>query len=153
MSTSASSTPNRPRSLRSQFVWLAKRAYTHVQSKPTTSAGLGMDSDFMVYKVLPLWNVVEECRPDRPGAAGCHQDPFQWVNEACADKAASVLGNERIRFNHQTFPALGCLYAGQYFQRYYDAAEAKRWLDIADACFKMQQKAFKAMRTAMATSG
>ncbi|MFQ6096968.1 MAG: PQQ-binding-like beta-propeller repeat protein, partial [Armatimonadota bacterium] len=61
-----------------------------------------------------------------------------------APKARSVVGNERVRFNHQTFPALGLLFAGEYFDKYYHAVEAKSWLDIADAAFKMQAKAFKA---------
>jgi len=127
------------------FVALVDLAYEHYQSKPDTYGGpWGMDSDFTVYRVLPAWDVVEECPAvtdeDRLRVT---QILARWVSEDCAPKAQSVRGNERVRFNHQTFPALGLLYAGTYFQKYYRSVEAEEWLETADACFQMQAKAFK----------
>jgi len=127
------------------FVWLIKRAYEHYLTKPGTYGGpWGMDSDFRVYAVLPAWDVVEECPAltddERLEVA---RILFQWVSEACAPKAQGTVGSERVRHNHQTFPALGLLYAGEYFLKYYQAGEGKAWLDIADAAFTMQSKAFK----------
>lgn len=127
------------------FVALVDLAYEHYQSKPDTYGGpWGMDSDFTVYRVLPAWDVVEEC------PAVTDEDRLRvtrilarWVSEDCAPKAQSVRGNERVRFNHQTFPALGLLFAGTYFQKYYRAVEAEEWLETADACFQMQARAFK----------
>ncbi len=127
------------------FVWLIKRAYEHYLTKPDTYGGpWGMDSDFRVYRVIAAWDVVEEC-PALTDEERLETTKilFQWVTEACAPKAQGVVGNERVRFNHQTFPALGLLYAGEYFSKYYQAGEAERWLEVADEAFKMQAKAFK----------
>jgi len=127
------------------FAWLARRAKEHYDSKPGTYGGpWGMDSDFQIHAVLPTWDQIEE------SPALSDEDRlevtkilFQWVSEVGPSAAQSVMGNERVRFNHQTFPALGLLFAGEYFHKYYGAMEANRWLDIADAAFQMQSKAFK----------
>jgi hypothetical protein len=68
---------------------------------------------------------------------------YEFASTACAPKAQGVMGNERVRFNHQTFPALGLFYAGEYFTRHYQLAEGALWTQIADACFQMQAKAWK----------
>jgi outer membrane protein assembly factor BamB len=127
------------------FVWLIKRAYEHYLTKPTTYGGpWGMDSDFTCYRVLPTWTVLEN-DPSLTDAERLEvaQILFRWTSEAVAPKAASTVGNERVRYNHQTFPALGCLFAGEYFHQYYQAHEGEVWLELADACFQMQQKSFK----------
>jgi hypothetical protein len=128
------------------FAWLVRRAKTHRDGNPTTYGGpWGMDSDFCVYRVLPMWDQVEESPAlsdaDRLDVA---KILFQWTSEVAPSKARGAMGNERVRFNHQTFPALGCMFAGEYFSKYYHAAEARGWLQIADGCFQMQAKAFKA---------
>ena len=43
-----------------------------------------------------------------------------------------------MAFNHQTFPALGALFAGLYFSKSYDVPEGKRWLETADSLFRAQ---------------
>ena len=121
------------------FAWLIRRAFSHYESKPTTYGGpWGMDSDFRIYQVIPGWDAVEECPvftdADRMEVT---RILFRWVTEV-GRKANSVIGNVRSRFNHQTFPALGVLVAGQYFDRYYKAAEGRAWLATADACFLPQ---------------
>lgn len=128
------------------FVWVIKRAYEHYLTKPSTYGGpWGMDSDFTCFRVLATWTVVENdpslTDQERLEVA---KILHRWVTEAVAPKAASAMGNERVRYNHQTFPALGCLFAGEYFQKYYQAYEGEHWLELADACFELQQKSFKA---------
>lgn len=128
------------------FAWLVRRAKTHRDSNPGTYGGpWGMDSDFVVYRALPMWDQVEES-PALTDADRLEitRILFQWTSEVAPAKARGAMGNERVRFNHQTFPALGCLFAGEYFGKYYHAAEARTWLQISDACFQMQAKAFKA---------
>ena len=49
----------------------------------------------------------------------------------------------KVRFNHQTFPALGLLFAGQYFTRYYHAVEGEDWIRLADGTFIYQLDAEK----------
>ena len=127
------------------FAWLVRRAKEHHDTDPGTYGGpWGMDSDFQIYKVLPAWDVVEE------SPALSEQDRlevtrilFQWVSDVGVGPAQGTVGSTRVRHNHQTFPALGLLFAGEYFDKYYKAAEARRWLDIADAAFQFQAKAFK----------
>ncbi|MEN6347512.1 MAG: PQQ-binding-like beta-propeller repeat protein [Armatimonadia bacterium] len=126
------------------FAWLAKRAAEYHDTNPGTYGGpWGMDSDFPSSKVIPLWAVTEQ------SPALSDEDRlevtkvlFRWISDVCPVETPSAK-NENVRFNHGTHPALGCLFAGQYFTRYYDAAEARTWLDLADGCFQFQAKASK----------
>lgn len=128
------------------FVWLVQRAYEHYKTKPTTYGGpWGMDSDFTVYRVIPAWDVVEE------DPAITDEERWEvtqilrkWVEEVAVRPASSVVGRSYPRHNHQTFPALGLLYAADYFDKYYHIAQAQHWLAIADECFRLQAKFFKA---------
>ncbi|MGD8238328.1 MAG: PQQ-binding-like beta-propeller repeat protein, partial [Armatimonadota bacterium] len=127
------------------FAWLVRRAKEHHDTDPGTYGGpWGMDSDFRIHRVLPMWDQVEESPAltdeDRLAVT---RILFEWVADVGVRKARSAVGNERVRFNHQTFPALGLLFAGEYFTKYYQAAEAKHWTSIADAAFQMQSQAFK----------
>ena len=127
------------------FVAVTDLMYEHYLSKPTTYGGpWGMDSDFTVYRVFPGWDVVEECPAiTDEERLRVTQILGKWVKEACAPKARSVRGNRRVRFNHQTFPALGLHFAGTYFSKYYHLAEARVWLATAKECFQVQADAFK----------
>ncbi len=127
------------------FVWMIKRTYENYLSDPKTYGGpWGMDSDFHIYGVIPAWDAVEECPAisdeDRLEVT---KILFRWVSEVGPRKTASA-GSKRVRFNHQTFPALGCLYAGQYFDRYYHAFEGEEWIKVADGTFQFQLNATKA---------
>lgn len=127
------------------FVWLVRRAKSHWDTKPTTYGGpWGMDSDFQIHAVLPMWDQVEESPAltdqDRLDVA---RILFQWVSDEGAPSANSVVGSTRVRHNHETFPALGLLYAGEYFRKYYSSAEAENWLTVSAAAFEFQAKAFK----------
>lgn len=127
------------------FVWLVLRAKAHRDTNPPTFGGpWGMDSDFTAYRVLPAWDVVEES-PALTDAERMEvtQALFQWVTDAVASEAASSMGANRPRHNHNTFAALGSYFAGEYFSKYYDAGEAQRWLAIADDCFQDQAQYFK----------
>lgn len=127
------------------FVWLLQRAKEHRDTDPQTYGGpWGMDSDFRAYMVLPAWDVVEEspALTDEERLTATRV-LFQWMQEAVVPSAAGTVGSTRVRHNHQTFPALGCMFAGEYFQKHYQAGEGRRWLTIADKCFQFQAQAFK----------
>ncbi|MBD3293414.1 MAG: hypothetical protein GF393_10855, partial [Armatimonadia bacterium] len=127
------------------YVWMIKRTYESYLSDPDTYGGpWGMDSDFHIYRNIPVWDSVEEC----PSVTDEERMDvtkilFRWVSELGPKKSASAT-SKRVRFNHQTFPALGCLYAGQYFSRYYDSVEGEHWIEVADGTFQYQLDAFKA---------
>ena len=67
----------------------------------------------------------------------------RWLAEAVVPKCAGAARSTRVLFNHQTFPALGALFAGLYLTQHYNIVEGKVWLDIADAAFRRQAGAFK----------
>jgi len=126
------------------YVWMIERTYESYLSDPTTYGGpWGMDSDFHIYRNIPAWDCVEECPAvtDEERLA-VTKILFQWVGELGPRKSASPT-SKRVRFNHQTFPALGCLYAGQYFSRYYEAVEGDYWIEVADGTFQYQLDASK----------
>ncbi len=127
------------------FVQVIRRWKQFYDAKSDTYGGpWGMDADFTLYRLIPAWDAVEESPAitddDRLTVA---RILYEFTATDCVGKAAGVLGNDRVRFNHQTFPALGLFYAGEYFAKYYHAAEAEDWLAIADACFSVQAKAAK----------
>ncbi|MCK5801782.1 MAG: hypothetical protein KAI66_03070, partial [Lentisphaeria bacterium] len=126
------------------FVWLIQRAQSHHDSKPTTYGGpWGMDSDFRIYSVIPLWDAVEEC----PALSDEERMQvtrilYQWVCDL--DHKGRAHGDD-VRFNHTTFPALGCMYAGQYFASHYDdVLQARLWLQQAHEVFRFQARTTKA---------
>jgi hypothetical protein len=127
------------------FVLVARRWKEHHDSNPDTYGGpWGMDADFSLYRLMPAWDAVEECPAlTDEERLEVTRILFEFITTDCVRKAAGVLGNERVRFNHQTFPALGLCFAGEYFSKHYNLAEAVYWLEIADGCFGMQAKAFK----------
>lgn len=127
------------------FVWLVRRWKEHHDTNPDTYGGpWGMDADFALYQLIPQWDLVEESPAltddDRLYVT---QVLYEFISSDCVPKAQSVMGNERVRHNHQTFPALGLLFAGEYFGRHYNLAEATLWTQIADACFQIQAKSWK----------
>jgi hypothetical protein len=124
---------------------LIKLAYEHYQTDPKTYGGpWGMDSDFRVYGVLAGWDVVEESDAlsdaDRLEVT---RILAKWVTEVAESKGKQAATYRNVRFNHMTFPSLGLYYAGRYFNVYYDAPQARKWLEYADACFDYQMRAFK----------
>jgi outer membrane protein assembly factor BamB len=124
------------------FVWMVQRAYRHYQSKPATYGGpWGMDSDFRIYKVFPAWDAVEEC-PSLTDEQRLEVTKilYQWVSDLAHKGVAR--GNS-VRFNHITFPALGCFYAGEYFWNHYEAWQGKLWLEQARNVFEFQSKTTK----------
>lgn len=128
------------------FAIYIRRAYEHYLTKPQTYGGpWGMDSDFAVHRVIPAWDNIEEC-PVLTDAERMEITRIlvQWTAEVCPRKIAAA-SSTRVRFNHQTFPALGLLYAGQYMERSYpDAIEGPLWVKLADGTFQYQTGVTKA---------
>ena len=124
------------------FVWMLQRAREHCLSKPTTYGGpWGMDSDFRIYKVFPAWDAVEEC-PALTDAQRLEITKilYEWVSDLAHKGRAHGSG---VRFNHTTFPALGCFYAGEYFWNHYGAFQGKLWVNQANEVFRFQASTTK----------
>jgi len=122
------------------FVWLAKRAYAHYQTNPDTYGGpWGMDSDFPSQRVMPAWDVVEEC-PALSDADRLEVSRilFQYINDAALPEAAGAAGTAqagRLVSNHGTFAALGAFCAGEFFAKHYESAEGRQWMQLGDQTF------------------
>ncbi|MCP4641110.1 MAG: PQQ-binding-like beta-propeller repeat protein [bacterium] len=104
----------------------------------------GFDSDFSSSVVVPGWRVIEhdpaltdEERLATTKAMG------RWLREAVIPSCVGAVGSAHVPHNHQTFPALGALFAGLYYTEGFDVAEGELWLRVADAVFKRQATYYK----------
>jgi hypothetical protein len=103
----------------------------------------GFDSDFVSMEVVSGWRIVEN-DPSLTDAErlSVTRSLGRWVSEpvvtSCADPSLN-----RVLHNHETFPALGTLFAGLYFTEVCPAAEGSEWLKIADNQFRRQATYFK----------
>ncbi|HIE14268.1 TPA: hypothetical protein EYP70_03245, partial [Candidatus Bathyarchaeota archaeon] len=102
----------------------------------------GFDADFFLYKVISAWDLVEESpvftEKDRLRITRILVDFIRDCIYHVGDVSRNV-----IRHNHSTFAALGLLFSGIYFSKFYHSKEAEEWLQIADQCFRPQAQAFK----------
>lgn len=124
---------------------LARLMIEIYRSKPTTYGGpWGMDADFNSTALITGWDVVEESpaftEAERLEITKIVAEYASYVANYGNTRAAAQPG---IRHNHNTFPNLGTYFAAEYFGKYYQAAEAERWLANADACFQAQIQSFK----------
>ncbi|MDD4872598.1 MAG: hypothetical protein PHR77_18770, partial [Kiritimatiellae bacterium] len=104
----------------------------------------GFDSDFPSGLVVPGWDVIEHDPSLTDEERLCVTKAMgRWLEEAVIPKCAGAVGSPRVPHNHQTFPALGALFAGLYFSNGYDTIEGRKWLGMADAIFKRQAGYFK----------
>lgn len=104
----------------------------------------GFDSDFPSSEVLAGWDIIE----DDPAVTD--EDRLRvmkamgrWLAEAVIPKCASAVTGDHVPHNHQTFPALGTLFAGLYYSKGIDTLEGQQWLSMADAIFRRQARYFK----------
>ncbi|MBI5683684.1 MAG: PQQ-like beta-propeller repeat protein [Verrucomicrobia bacterium] len=128
------------------FKRLARLMIEIYRSKPTTYGGpWGMDADFNSMQVIAAWDLVEES-PAFTEAERLEVTRIIAEYACYLEKFGSFQGASRqhVRHNHNTFPALGTLFAAEYFGKYYRVAEAAHWLVEADACFRPQARSFKA---------
>lgn len=104
----------------------------------------GAAADFLFSPLIIAWDNVEES----PSLSAADR---QRINSIILDyisyweQHGYVRGIEKpaLRTNHWTFEGQGWLAAGQYFSKYYDIPDGKRWLQMADWCFGLQMKSFK----------
>ncbi|OGD22957.1 MAG: hypothetical protein A2W03_06205 [Candidatus Aminicenantes bacterium RBG_16_63_16] len=103
----------------------------------------GFDSDFVSMEVVAGWRIVEN-DPSLTDAdrLAVTRSLARWVSEPVVQSCAEA-GGHRVLHNHETFPALGTLFAGLYFSEVCPAAEGPEWLKIADAQFRRQAGHFK----------
>ncbi|MBN2308010.1 MAG: hypothetical protein JXR94_03505, partial [Candidatus Hydrogenedentes bacterium] len=104
----------------------------------------GFDSDFPSGKVVPGWRTVEydPILSDEERLATV-RTMGRWLEEAVVPSCIGAAGSSHVPHNHQTFPALGTLFAGLYFTEGFRAAEGEKWLGIADAIFRRQAAYYK----------
>lgn len=104
----------------------------------------GFDSDFPSSHVVAGWDVIEH-DPSLTDEERLRvtKAMARWLTEAVVPKCAGAVNSTRVLFNHQTFPALGALFAGLYFSNDYDTLEGRTWLEMADRIFKRQAGYFK----------
>jgi outer membrane protein assembly factor BamB len=104
----------------------------------------GAAGDFLFSPLIIAWDNVEES----PSLSAADR---QRINSIILDyisyweQHGYVRGIEKpmLRTNHWTFEGQGWLAAGQYFGKYYDIPDGRRWLQMADWCFGQQMKSFK----------
>jgi len=128
------------------FKRLARLMIEIYRSKPTTYGGpWGMDADFNSMQVIAAWDLVEESpvftEAERLEVTRIIAEYARYLETFGSFQGPS---RQHIRHNHNTFPALGTLFAAEYFGKYYRVAEAARWLAAADGCFRPQALSFKA---------
>jgi hypothetical protein len=104
----------------------------------------GFDSDFMSKQVVPGWDLIEE-DPSLTDEERLRtvKNMGRWLAEAVVPSCAGAANSHHVPHNHQTFPALGTLYAGLYFSQGFDLSEGPFWLKIADRIFQRQATYFK----------
>ncbi|MBT3286283.1 MAG: PQQ-binding-like beta-propeller repeat protein [Victivallales bacterium] len=104
----------------------------------------GFDSDFRSKEVVPGWDLIEE-DPSLTDEERLRTVKHlgRWLAEAVVSSCAGAANSSHVPHNHQTFPALGTLYAGLYFSQGYELSEGPFWLGVADAIFQRQATYFK----------
>lgn len=104
----------------------------------------GFDSDFPSGEVVSGWDLIEDDPAITDGERlRVMKAMGRWLAEAVIPKCASAATGDRVPHNHQTFPALGAMFAGLYYSKGIDTLEGQRWLAMADAIFGRQARYFK----------
>ena len=116
------------------------------KSNPNTYGGIwGFDADFSLRETIVAWDLVEEsfvfCDADRLRITRMLCQYIRW----CAGNVHAVMDRDTVRHNHQTFAARGLLSAGNYYTKYYGTKEGRRWIEMAEVCFRPQMRASKVM--------
>ncbi len=103
----------------------------------------GFDSDFASYEVVAGWdNIEEDLAITDEQRLSVTKAMARWITEAVIPKTSPK--GKNVLFNHQTFPGLGVLRAGLYYQQGYpNTVEGGSWLAQADRLFQIQQEYFK----------
>ena len=125
------------------YRWLVYRMYEHAMSDPDNYGGIwGFDADFALQYVMPGWDLVEESPviTDRDRLR-ITRILFEFISD-CVSHVGNV-SRRQVRHNHSTYAALGLLYAGTYYSKYYDAREADDWLKLSRRCLSVQAEAYK----------
>lgn len=114
--------------------------------------------DAWTHSVAILWDLCEESRAfsDEERLAitnylirlALECELYQrWDREGAVEAWAQ---NDDIVHNHNTFPALGAYFVGNYMKRHYGLEHAERWLTVADGIFNGQKHCSKPLEDAAA---
>ncbi len=104
----------------------------------------GFDSDFRSMEVVAGWRIVEN-DPSLTDADRLNvtRSLGRWVSDPVVGSCVEASKGTRVPHNHETFPALGTLFAGLYFTEVCPVAEGAEWLKIADDLFRRQALYYK----------
>ncbi|MCK5803356.1 MAG: hypothetical protein KAI66_11010, partial [Lentisphaeria bacterium] len=105
----------------------------------------GFDSDFPSRIVVPGWDLIEEdpTLTDEERVSTL-QHLGRWMAETVVPSCAGAATSTHLPHNHQTFPALGTMFAGIHMsQSFPKLMEGPFWLSIADRIFQRQATYFK----------
>jgi hypothetical protein len=104
----------------------------------------GFDSDFVSMEVVAGWRIVEN-DPSLTDQERLNvtRSLGRWVSDPVVGSCIEASTGTRVLHNHETFPALGTLFAGLYFTEVCPVQEGVEWLAIADALFRRQAGYFK----------
>lgn len=115
----------------------------------------GGAADFLFGPLIAAWDNVEESpsftEEDRRKVLNIILDYIHYYENYAYIPAFKT---SIIRHNHHTFPGQGFVAAGQYFGKYYPAyAEAEKWTEMGDNCFRIQQQSWKSQEDCSAYGG
>ncbi|WP_316811685.1 PQQ-binding-like beta-propeller repeat protein [Pedobacter heparinus] len=115
----------------------------------------GGAADFLFGPLIAAWDKVEESpsftEEDRVKVLKIILDYIHYYENYAYVPAFKT---SIIRHNHHTFPGQGFVAAGQYFGKYYPTySEAKKWREMGDNCFVIQQQSWKSQEDCSAYGG
>jgi len=95
------------------------------------------DMDFELGWFIPLWDAHEEHPIFSDKERLAITNFLLAATEMCAGYKAENWPTRpnRVRHNHETFPALTLYLSGRYFNDYYNIPVAREWMRIARICF------------------
>ena len=107
----------------------------------------GMGTHMNVYDAVSMWELIEESPVFTDEDRLWITNHFLYVlrsGEGCMHswmrRDIEILGP---RHNHQTLPAVACLFGGRYFKLGYDLPEAQEWMETGARLFDGQEVSHK----------
>ncbi|MBI5686802.1 MAG: PQQ-binding-like beta-propeller repeat protein [Verrucomicrobia bacterium] len=97
-------------------------------------------------EIFAAWDAFEECPLITPEKRRDYLEAFlAWSRDLthCSYEYRAIDEKFTVTWNHTTFALLGLYFAGRYFDRHYDLAEAKEWLRKSRLGFAAQARSWK----------
>jgi outer membrane protein assembly factor BamB len=97
-------------------------------------------------EIFAAWDAFEECPLISPARRRDYLETMlAWSRDLTlrSYEYRRIDAQFTVTWNHTTFALLGLYYAGRYFERHYDLAEAREWLRKARLGFAAQARSWK----------